>query len=115
MNSPGLHSALIMHADARIGETGDCSYAYTAVLTGPMSAATPTSLPFARQPTISITDESSEGTDNPMDKQQPPPHVVDYWFDRLGLSFDPTSSESPSNATGYPFQVPPFDDISYVS
>jgi len=50
-----------------------------------------------------------------MDIQQPPPHVVDYWFDWLGLSLDTTSSENPSNATGYPFQFPPFDGINYVS
>ena len=115
MNSTGLHSALIMHADARIGETSNCSYTYTIGYTGSMFVDTPSSLLFARGRTISITDESSKGTDNPMDIQQPPPHVVDYWFDRLGLSLDPTSSENPSNATGYPFQFPPFDDISYVS
>jgi len=80
-----------------------------------MFAGTPSSVLFAGGPTISITDESSKGTDNPIDIQQPPPHVVDYWFDRLGLSLDPTSSENPSSATGYPFQFPPFDDINYVS
>jgi len=115
MNSPGLHSALIMHANARIGETSNYHYEYTTDHTGSMSTGTPSSLLFARKPTISITDESSEGTDNPMDIQQPPPHVVDYWFDQLGLSLDSTSSENPSNATGYLFQFPPFDGINHVS
>ena len=47
----------------------------------------------------------------PVDVQQPPPHVVDYWFDRLGLSLDPTSSDNHLNATGSPFQFPLLDDV----
>ena len=70
---------------------------------------------FARQPVISATNESLESTENPMDIQQPPPHVVDYWFDRLGLSLDHTSSENPLDATGSPFQVPLFDGTICVS
>jgi hypothetical protein len=56
-----------------------------------------------------------ESTENPVDIHQPPPHVVNYWFDRLGLSLDPTPSENPSNATSSPFQFPLLDGISYVS
>ena len=70
---------------------------------------------FARQPLASVTNESFESTENSLDIQQPPPHVIDYWFHRLGLSLDPTSSENPSNATGSLFQSPQFDGIIYVS
>jgi len=79
-----------------------------------MSADTTSSLPFARQGALSATDESFVSRENLVDIQQPPPHVVDYWFDRLGLSLDPTS-EIPLNATSPPFQFPQFDGTGYVS
>ena len=50
-----------------------------------------------------------------MDIHQPPPHVVDYWFHQLGLSLDPTSSETTSNAPDSPFQFTLFDGINFVS
>ena len=50
-----------------------------------------------------------------MDIQQPPPHVVNYWFDQLGLSLDHTSSENPPNAAGSSPQFPLFDGTIYVS
>jgi len=64
-----------------------------------------TSLPFPRQPVLSIptADQSL------VNIQQPPVHVVDYWFDRLGLSLDPASSENPSNIP--PPGLPLLDDI----
>ena len=46
---------------------------------------------------------------------QPPPHVIDYWFGRLGLSLDPTSSGYPSNSIGRLCPFPPFDGDEYVS
>ena len=48
---------------------------------------------------------------------QPPPHVIDYWFDLLGLSLDLISSESgnPSDSVGFLYPFPPFNGNSYVS
>ena len=80
-----------------------------------MSADTTSSLLVARQPVIPEASGLFESTNNPVDIQQPPPHVVDYWFDRLGLSLDPTPSENPSNATSFPFQFPLLDGTSHVS
>jgi len=79
-----------------------------------MSADVTSSLLFASQGAFSATDESFVSRDNPVDTQQPPPHVVDYWFARLGLSFDLTS-ENPLNATSSPFQFPRSDGTGYVS
>ena len=39
---------------------------------------------------------------------QPPSHVIDYWFDQLGLSLDPTSA-------GFLRPFPPLDGNHYVS
>ena len=105
----------ILHADARIGEKINCPYEYTTGRTASMSEDITPTLLFARQPLTSATNESFESTGNPSDIQQPPPHVIDYWFDYLGLSLDPTSSENPSNATSSPFQFPPFDGMIHVS
>jgi len=115
MNSTRLPSAPILHAVARIGERIDCQYAYTIDHTGSLSTDITSGLLFARQPAISATNEPFEILGDPVDIQQPPPHVVDYWFDQLGLSLDPTSSENPSNATGSSFQFPLFDRTTYVS
>ena len=80
-----------------------------------MSEDITSALLFARQPVLSATNQSFETTENPADIQQPPPHVVDHWFDYLGLSLDPTSSDNPPNTTGSPFQFPLFDGIINVS
>jgi hypothetical protein len=80
-----------------------------------MSTDITSSLAFAKQPAISATSEPHESLGNPVNIQQPPPHVVDYWFDRLGLSLDSTSLENPSNATSSSFQFPIFDGTTYVS
>ena len=115
MNSPGLHSAPILHADAKSGDRINRQYTHFTCCTGYMFACATSSLPFAKQPVPSATDESFESTEDPMDIHQPPPHVVDYWFNQLGLSLNPTSSENPSNATESTFQFPLFDGIDYVS
>jgi hypothetical protein len=115
MNSVGPHSTPILHVDAGHGVGMNCQYTYTTCHTAFIPADTTSSLLFAGQPVLSATDEFFGSTQYPMDIYQPPPHVVDYWFDRLGLSLDPRSSENPSNATGSAFQFPPFDSDSYVS
>ena len=115
MSPTRLHSVPILHADSRIGERINCQYEYTTGHTGSMSENIPSTSLFGRQPLTSATNESFESPENSLDIQQPPPHVIDYWFDHLGLSLDPTSSENPSNATSSPFQFPPFDGIIHVS
>jgi len=115
MNSTRLPSAPVLHTDARIVERADCQYAYTVDHTGSLSTDITSGLLFARQPAISPTNELFEILGDPVDIHQPPPHVVDYWFDQLGLSLDPTSSENPSNAPGSSFQYPLFDSTTYVS
>ena len=115
MNSTGLHSAPILHADVKSGNRNNSQYTCTTSCTGFMFAGATSSLRFGKEPVPPTTDASFGNTEDPMDIHQPPPHVVDYWFDQLGLSLDPTSSENPSNATSPPFQFPPFDGIDYVS
>jgi len=114
MNSTGLSPPPILHADARIGERTDCQYACTVDHTGSLSTDITSSLLFARQPAISATNEPFESPGNPIEIYQPPPHVVDYWFDQLGLSLDPASPENPSNATNSSLQFPLFDSTTYV-
>ena len=105
----------ILHADARIGERINRPYKYATGHTGSMFEDITSTLPFARQPLTSATNELFESPENSLDMQQPPPHVIDYWFDHLGLSLDPTSSENPSKSTSSPFQSPQFDGNIYVS
>ena len=68
---------------------------------------------FRSAPSIGppVTSPTSEGL---MDIQ-PPPHVIDYWFDRLGLSLHPTSSGSPLNSTFFLTQSPLVDNGNDVS
>jgi len=114
MNSTRLPSAPILHADARIGERTDCQYSYTADNAGSLSTDIRSSLLFARQPVIAVTNEPFEILGDPVDIQQPPPHVVDYWFERLGLSLDPAPPENLWNARSPSFQFPLFDSTTYV-
>ena len=115
MDSPGLHPAPILHADAESGHQINCQYTHTTCRTEFMPACATSSLPFASQPVPSTTDESFESTEDPIDIHQPPPHVIDHWFDQLRLSLNPTSSETPSTAIDSPFQFPLFDGIDFVS
>ena len=110
-----MHSAPFLHTDAKIGEKINYQYDYTTGHTGSMPEYITSSLLFARQPVISAPNESLESIENPADIHQPPPRVIDYWFDQLGLSVDPISLENPSNATSSPFQFPMVDGIIYVS
>jgi len=114
MNSTRLPSAPILHADARIGERTDCQYSYTVDHIGSLSTDITSSLFSARQPAIAATNEPFEILGDPVDIQQPPPHVIDYLFEQLGLSLDPAPPENPSNATSSSFQFPLFDSTTYV-
>jgi len=49
-----------------------------------------------------------------MNIHQPPDHVIDYWFDQLGLSLD-LSSENSSNLVNFSSQFPLFNGIDGVS
>jgi len=80
-----------------------------------MSTDITSSLLFAREPAISATNEPFGSLGNLVDIQQPPPYVVDYWFDQLGLSLDSISSGNPSNAISSSLQYPLFDSTAYVS
>ena len=115
MHSTGKHSGPILYADATLGEKIDYQCAYTTGRTGSIPEDITFSLLFAKQPVISATNESFVRTENPADIQQPPPHVIDYWFDHLGFSLDSSFSEHRPNATNSPFQFPIFDSITYVS
>ena len=115
MNTAGSPTAPTLRAHARIGERINCQYAYTTGHTGSMSTDITSSLHFATQPVISATKEQFESTEDPIDMQQPPPHVVNYWYDHLELSLDLPSSENPSNATGPAFLFPLFDSTIDVS
>jgi len=110
-----LPSAPILHADAGNGEITDYQYARTMGRPGSMSTDITSSLLFARQPAISATNEPFRSLVNLVDIQQPPPYVVDYWFDQLGLSLDSISSGNPSNARGSSLQYPLLDSTAYVS
>ena len=115
MNSTGMHTTPILHADATLGEKINYQYAYTTGRAGPIPEDITSSLLFARQPVISTTNESFESTENPVDIQQPPPYVIDYWFDHLALSLNSSFPEHRPNATNSRFQFPMFDIITYVS
>ena len=116
---PGiLHSGPISHDDARSGERINYHPTRTPFRTSYTSTdvdATP-SLALASGPVFSAADQSLESMEDLVDIQ-PPPHVIDYWFDRLGLSLDPTSSESgnPSHPVGFLRAFPPLDGNDYVS
>ena len=106
-----MHSTPI-HADAKLGEKIKYQYAYTTGRTDSIPEDTTSSLLFARQPAISTTNESFESAGNPADIQQPPPHVIDYWFGHLGLSLDPSITEHRPNGTS---SLPMFEGITHVS
>ena len=113
-----LHSAPISHCNARSGERINYHSTHTpfhACCTSPDIGTTP-SLALASVPVFSAADQSLQAIEDLVDIQ-PPPHVVDYWFDRLGLSLDPTSSWSgnPSDSVGFLCAFPPLDGNHYVS
>ena len=113
-----LHSAPISHSDARSGERINCHSTHTQFHTSYTSADvdTTSSVAFESVPVFSAADKSFESMEDLVDIQ-PPPHVIDYWFDRLGLSLDPTSSEpgNPSDPVGFLCAFPPLDGNHYVS
>ena len=116
--SGGLHSAPISHGDVRSGERINYHSTHTRFhtsYTSPDVGTTP-NLALASIPVLSATDQSPESMEDLVDIQ-PPPHVIDYWFDRLGLSLDPTSSGSGnlSDSAGFLCPFPPLDGNDYVS
>jgi hypothetical protein len=114
VNLTRLPSAPILYTNARIGERPDYPYEYNIDHTGSMSTDITSSLLFAGHLAISATNEPFESMVNPVNIQEPPTHMVNYWFDQLGLLLDPTS-ENPSNATSSSFQFLHFDRTTYVS
>jgi hypothetical protein len=59
------------------------------------------SSPSAAQPGR-LFEDGGDTCDAPL----PPAHVIDYWFDHLGLSLQTTPVENPSNSSTLPFSVP---------
>jgi len=108
-----LHSAHILYGVADSGER--INYHYTNGYTNFTSTDTALSSPSAQRPIRSTPDQPVETTENSMNMQQPPDDVIDYWFDRLGLSLDFPSSENSSNQTNFSSQFPLFDEIDGVS
>ena len=110
-----LHSAPISHG---IGGRIDSHSIHTPFRTScaPQDVDTAPSLALASLPVFSAADQTLQSMEDLVDIQ-PPPHVIDYWFDILGLSIDPISSESgnPSDSVGFLYPFPPFDGNHYVS
>ena len=73
------------------------------------------SLSSAGQSGFSASDQSFRGTNDPLNIQQPPPDVIDYWFDLLGLSFDSPPSGDSSNLTSFLTKSQLVDDVNDVS
>jgi hypothetical protein len=59
---------------------------------------------------------SFKGAGNPDYTQQPPDHVIDYWYHQLGLSVQTPSAETLSNSTTLPssFPAPPFPVLDEI-
>jgi len=111
--STGLYPAPILYGVADSGERID--YHYTTGYARFTSIDTALSSPSAQRPARSTSDQPVETTENSMNIQQPPNHVMDYSFDWLGLSLDLPSSVSSSNLTDFSSQFPLFDGIDGVS
>ena len=116
--SESLHSAPISHGNARSGERINYHSTHTPFHSSYTSSdvGTTPSLALASVPASSAADQSLQSMDDLVDIQ-PPPHVVDYFFDLLGLSLDPTSSWSgnPSDSVGFLYPFPLIDGNDYVS
>ena len=111
--SGSLHSAPISHGDARSGEGINDHSTHSPIHTSCTSLDVDTTSRLALAG-ISAPDQSLEKMVDLVDIQ-PPPHVIDYWFDRLGLSLDPTSSGNPLDSVGFLCSFPPLDGNNYVS
>jgi len=111
--STDLHSARILYGAADSGE--GINYHYTTGYANFMSTDTALNSPSAQRPVRSTPDQLVETTENSVNIQQPPNHVMDYSFDWLGPSFDLPSSVNSSNLTNFSPQFPFFDGIDGVS
>ena len=111
--STDLHSAPIHCGIMDNGEriTYHCTTGYANFA----STDTALSSPSVQRPVRSAPNQPIETTENLMSIQQPPDHVTDHWFDRLGLSLDQPSSENSSNPTNPSSQFLSFDGIDGVS
>ena len=107
------HSARILYGAADSG--GRINYHYTTGYTNFTSTDTAINSPSAQWPVRSTPDQPVETTENLVNIQQPPNHVMDYSFDRLGLSLDLPSSVNSSNLTNFSSQFLLFDGVDGVS
>jgi len=111
--STDLHSGPILYGVTDSGERID--YHYTTGYANFTSTDTALSSPSAHHPVRSTPDQPVETTENSMNIQQPHYHVIDYWFNRLGLSLDLPSSGNSSNLTNFSSHFPFFNGIDGVS
>ena len=106
--SNGLGSAPIPHANAESGDSTNYHYTYSA-------HHPPFILHSVGLPGPSAADQAFEGAENPVNIQQPPPGVADYWSGWAKHSLDPPPSENAPNPANFLSRFPPIDGISDVS
>ena len=113
--SGSVHVAPISDRNARNGERINWSYTHTPAHTRFISPDATSSSVSASLPAFSAIDQFFEAVEDSIYTQQPPPHVINFWFDRLGLSLDPTPWGNPSNSAGFLPRLPPLDGNDCVS
>ena len=113
--SKGFHSDSIVYGDGESRGKIGCHSNYTIGYTDLTSGHPVPNSPSAGRPVPYTIDQSFETAEHQINTQQPPSHMIDYWFDRLGLSLDPASLENPLNPTNVLTQWPPVDDVNDVS
>ena len=110
-----MHSGPISQGDARSGGRINWNFTHAPSHTTFTSPDATSRSALASLPVFSAIDQSFESAEDSMYTQQPPPHVIDLWFDRLGLSLDPAPSGNPSNSAGSLSRFPPRDGNDRVS
>ena len=78
----------------------------------PIQTILPTASFFSSYGDITSTQYAYEGSVNPGYMEQPPAHVIDYWFHRLGLSLDAPVAASPSDLPNVSSSLSVPDEIS---
>jgi hypothetical protein len=99
-------SSLFIHDEAKTVSNIESQNLYPPSYSPSIPVASPTS---GGQPALSF-----KGPGNPDYTQQPPDHVIEYWYHQLGLSVHTPSAETLSNSATLPSAPPPpvFDEIS---
>ena len=69
---------------------------------------------FPSEVDITSTQYAYEGSVNPDCVEQPPAHVIDYWFHRLGLSLDAPLGGNPSDLLNLSSSLSDLDEIGLL-